>query len=81
LNPGLFCFVFLLSLFHLENCVCLSRGVQVVGAAWRAAMRTVAGLGDLVQMTGDGRTGQVLGGRAVERSGDAVCGLHLTRGD
>jgi hypothetical protein len=80
-NPGLFCFVFLLSLFHLENCVCLSRGVQVVGAAWRAAMRTVAGLVDLVQMTGDGRTGQVLGGRAVERSGDAVCGLHLTRGD
>jgi hypothetical protein len=55
--------------------------VQVVGAAWRAAMRTVAGLVDLVQMTGDGRTGQVLGGRAVERSGDAVCGLHLTRGD
>jgi hypothetical protein len=22
-----------------------------------------------------------LGGRAVERSGDAVCGLHLARGD
>jgi hypothetical protein len=29
----------------------------------------------------DGRTGQVLGGRAVERSGGAVCGLHLARGD
>jgi hypothetical protein len=59
----------------------VSRGVQVVGVAWRAAMRTVAGVGDLVQRTGDGRTGRVLSGRAVERSGDAVCGLHLTRGD
>jgi hypothetical protein len=29
----------------------------------------------------DGRTGQVLDGRAVERSGGAVCGLHLARGD
>jgi hypothetical protein len=40
-------------------------------------MRTVAGVGDLVQRTGDGRTGRVLGGRVVERSGAAVCGLHL----
>jgi hypothetical protein len=32
-------------------------------------------------MIGDGRTGRVLGGRAVERSGDAVCGLYLARGD
>jgi hypothetical protein len=55
--------------------------VQVAGAAWRAATRTVAGVGDLVQRTGDGRTGRVLGGRAVERSGGAVCGLHLARGD
>jgi hypothetical protein len=78
---GTFCFVFLLSLFHSENRVCLSRGVQVVGAAWCAATRTVVGVGDLVQRTGDGRTGRVLGGRAVERSGGAVCGLHLTRGD
>jgi hypothetical protein len=44
-------------------------------------MRTVAGVGDLVQRTGYGRTGRVLGGRAVERSGGAVCGLHLARGD
>jgi hypothetical protein len=65
----------------LENRVCLSRGVQVAGAARRAATRTVAGVGDLVQRIGDGRTGWVLGGRAVERSGDAVCGLHLARGD
>jgi hypothetical protein len=53
----------------------------VAGAAWRAAMRTVAGVGDLVQRTGDGRIGRVLGGRAVERSGGSVCGLHLARGD
>jgi hypothetical protein len=59
----------------------LSRDVQEAGVAWRAAMRTVARVGDLVQRTGDGRTGRVLGGRAVERSGDAVCGLHLARGD
>jgi hypothetical protein len=44
-------------------------------------MRIVAGVGDLVQRTGDGRTGQVLGGRAIERSGGAVCGLHRARGD
>jgi hypothetical protein len=49
--------------------------------AWCPATRTVAGVGDLVQRTRDGRTGQVLGGRAVERSGGAVCGLHLARGD
>jgi hypothetical protein len=55
--------------------------VQVAGAAWRAAMRTLVGVGDLVQRTGDGRTGRVLGGQAVERSDGTVCGLHLTPGD
>jgi hypothetical protein len=68
-------------LFHLENRVCLSRGVQVTGAAWHAGKRTVAGVEDLVHRTGDGRTSRVLGSRAVERSGGAVCGLHLARGD
>jgi hypothetical protein len=77
----LFCFIFLLSLFRSKNRVCLSHGVQVAGVAWRAAMKTVAGVGDLVQRTGDGHTGRVLGGRAVKRSGGAVCGLHLARGD
>jgi hypothetical protein len=81
LNLGWFRFIFLLPLLSLENRVCLSRGVQVVGAAWRATTRTVAGVGDLVQRTRDGRTGRVLGGRAVERSGGAVCGLHLACGD
>jgi hypothetical protein len=55
----LFCFPFIL--FHLENRVCLSCGEQVAGVAWRAAMRIMAGVGDLVQRTGDGRTGRVLG--------------------
>jgi hypothetical protein len=41
----------------------------------------VAGVGGLVQRTGDGRTGQVLGGWTVERLGGTVCGLHLARGD
>jgi hypothetical protein len=50
-------------------------------AAWHTAMRIMAGVGDLMQRTGDGRTGRVLGGRVVERSGGAVCGLHLARGD
>jgi hypothetical protein len=80
-NLGQIQFVFILSLFHLENHVCLSRGVQVVGAAWCAAMRIIAGVGDLVQRTGDGHTGQVLGGRAVEGSGGIVCGLHRAHGD
>jgi hypothetical protein len=55
--------------------------VQVAGAACRTATRIVAGVGDLVQRTENGRTGRVLGGWAVERSGGAVCGLHLARGD
>jgi hypothetical protein len=59
----------------------LSRGVQVVGTAWRAATRTVAEVGDLVRKTEDNRTGRVLGGRTVERLGGAVCDLHLTRED
>jgi hypothetical protein len=65
----------------LENRICLSHGVQVVGAAWRAMMKIVTGVGDLMQKTGDGRTGRVLGGWAIERSGGAVCGLHRARED
>jgi hypothetical protein len=80
-ESGTVSFYFYFISFRLENRVWLSHGVQVAGAAWRAAMRIVAGVGDLVQMTRDGRTGWVLGGRAIERSGDAVCGLHHARGD
>jgi hypothetical protein len=68
-------------LFRLENRVCFFHGVQVAGAAWRTVTRTVAGVGDLVQRTGDGRIGRVLDGRAIKRSGDTVCGLHRARGD
>jgi hypothetical protein len=59
----------------------LSRGVQLAGATWRAATRIVTGVGDLVQRTRDDRTGQILSGWAIERSGGTVCGLHRARGD
>jgi hypothetical protein len=55
--------------------------VQVASAAWHAATRIMAGIGDMVQRTGDSRTGRVLGGREIERSADAVCGLHCARGN
>jgi hypothetical protein len=42
--------------------------------------RIVAGVEDLMQMTGDGHTGQVLGGRTIKRSGGAVCSLHRACG-
>jgi hypothetical protein len=41
----------------------------------------MAGVGDLMQRTRDGCTGRILGGRTIERSGGAVCGLHRARGD
>jgi hypothetical protein len=39
--------------------------VHVAGATWRTVTRTVARVGYLVQRTGDGHTGRVLGGRVV----------------
>jgi hypothetical protein len=66
----------LLSLYHVENRVCSSCGVQVAAVAWRVATRIMAGVGDLIRRTGDGRIGRVLGGRVIERSGGAVCDLH-----
>jgi hypothetical protein len=52
LNPKHFDgFIFIL--FHLENRVSLSRGAQVVGAAWRAATRIMIGVGDLVRRIED----------------------------
>jgi hypothetical protein len=42
-----------LSLFHVENCICLSRGMRVIGVTWQAATRTMIGVGDLVQKTGN----------------------------
>jgi hypothetical protein len=38
----------------MEIRVCLSRGVQVIGVTWRAAMRIMARVGEIVQRTGDG---------------------------
>jgi hypothetical protein len=49
--------------------------------AWWAVRRFVAGVGDLVQRTGDGRIGRVLGGQTIGRSGDAMCSLHCACGD
>jgi hypothetical protein len=49
--------------------------------AWCATMRIVVGEGDLMQRIRDDRTGQVLSGQAIERSGGTVCGLHRARGD
>jgi hypothetical protein len=60
----------------VENHVYLSRGVHVTGAALPATMRIVTGVGDLMQMTGDSRTGRILGGQTIGRSGNIVCGLH-----
>jgi hypothetical protein len=65
----------------VENHVCLCRGVLVVGVAWRIVMRIVTGVGDLVQRIGDGRTGRVLSGRTIGRSGDTVCSLYRAQGD
>jgi hypothetical protein len=39
----------------MKNRVSLSHGVQVTDVARQAAMRIVAGVGDLVQRTGDGQ--------------------------
>jgi hypothetical protein len=43
-------------------------------------MRIMIIVGDLVQRIRDGRIGRVLGGRAIERSGGIVCGLHRACG-
>jgi hypothetical protein len=70
-----------LYLYRVKNRVYLSHGEYVTGAAWHAVIRIVVGVGDLVQRTEDGHIGRVLGGRAIERSGDVMCGLHRARGD
>jgi hypothetical protein len=72
--------LFYLYLVHLENHVCLSRGVQVAGAAWWAATKIVVGVGDLVRMTRDGQT--QVGYLMARRSGGrvtpcAICTVHV----
>jgi hypothetical protein len=49
--------------------------------SWCAGGKCGMACSGLVQRTGDGRAGRVLGGRAIERSGRAVCDLHRARGD
>jgi hypothetical protein len=72
-----------LSLFRLENRVCLSRGVQGTGAAWWVETRIMVGIGDLVQWTGDGQThvGYSVAGRSEGWvTLCVVCTMHeLTR--
>jgi hypothetical protein len=74
-NPGHFDSFTFISVSFGESHLLVSC-VQVAGAAWPAATRIMAGEGDLMQRTRDCRTGQVLGGRVIERSNGAVCGLH-----
>jgi hypothetical protein len=47
----------------------------VTGVAWRAMTRIVACVGDLMQRTGDGYIGLVLGNQMIKRPGDIVCGV------
>jgi hypothetical protein len=47
---------------------------------WRVVTRIMTRVGDLLQRSRDDRTGQVLGGRTIRWSDDAVCDLHHARG-
>jgi hypothetical protein len=53
----------------VENHICFSHGVQVIGVTWWVATRIVAGVGDMVQMTRDGRIGRL--------TLCAVCTVHM----
>jgi hypothetical protein len=74
-----FCFSFIFDSFE-KSCLLVSWC-----AGGRCAMacsdKDRARVGDLMQRTEDGRTDRVLGGRAIERSGDAVWGLNRARED
>jgi hypothetical protein len=56
LESGIFLWFCYITFVHLENRVCMSRGVQVAAATWQAMTRIVAGVEDQVQRTGDGQT-------------------------
>jgi hypothetical protein len=43
-------------LFHVEKHICLSRDMQVTGAAWWTAIMIETGVGDLVQMIENGQS-------------------------
>jgi hypothetical protein len=61
----------------VENRVCLSHGVHVAGAAWRAATKIIAGVGDLLQKIGDGQAH--VGYSVARRSGGRVtlCAVYI----
>jgi hypothetical protein len=80
-ESGTFGWFYYLYIIRVENRICLSRGVQVVAVTWQTMMRIMAGVGDPVQRTGDGRTGWLLGSQTIERSGDIVCDLYRAQGD
>jgi hypothetical protein len=79
LNPGQFCFSFTFVLCG-ESCLLVSWCAG--GRCGMACSDEDCGSSRRPSAEGrGGRTGQVLGGQVVERSGGAVYGLHLTRGD
>jgi hypothetical protein len=63
----------------VENHVCLSRGVQVIGVTWWAVMRIMAGVRDLVQKTGDDEA--YVGYSAAARSRGRVTLCVVSQGD
>jgi hypothetical protein len=65
----------------VENCVWLSRDVQMEGAAQRATTRIMIVVGDRVRRIGDGHICRVLGGRTIRRSGDFLCCLYRAQID
>jgi hypothetical protein len=72
-----FCYI---TFVRMENHVCLSCGVLVIGATWRATMRIMVGVGDLVQRIKNGQA--QVGYSVAERSGGrmtpcAVCTVHM----
>jgi hypothetical protein len=69
-----------LPLFRMENRICSSRSVQVVGATRRAAMMIVTGVGDMVQRSEDSQA--QVGYSVARQSGGrmtpcVVCIVHM----
>jgi hypothetical protein len=78
-NLGHFSVSTILSLFHVENRVCLSCGVQVIGVTWGLVTKIMAGVGDLMQSIGDGQAqvGYSVAGRSRDRvTLCVVCTMH-----
>jgi hypothetical protein len=79
LSPGNFDGSTLIYHVCVENHVCLSHGVHVTDVVWWTAMRTMAGIGGMVQRTGDGQSqvGYSVAGRSRGRVIlCVVCTMH-----